>query len=109
MLGAEHLTKLDDLSSRPVDIQEAENVFNELSRTLSGPQDDAASCGTDKVLDVEKGGLEDDDRFDLREYLQSSNDAHQRAGIKHKHVGVTWEDLQVEVLGGSDYKVRHIQ
>ena len=43
--------------------------------------------------------------FDLREYLTSSNDANAAAGIKHKHVGVTWEDLEVSGIGGDDNKV----
>ncbi|KAJ7687385.1 ABC-2 type transporter-domain-containing protein [Mycena rosella] len=58
--------------------------------------------------DVEKKGEEDQaETFDLREYLTSSNDAQQQAGIKarpHKHVGVTWDDLEVQVAGGIDSK-----
>lgn len=93
-----------------VDVQEAENVFNELSRALSRRSDhDRDLKGTvtnSSGNDVEKAALEEEESFDLREYLTSSNDANQSAGIKHKHVGVTWEDLQVEVPGGGDYKVR---
>ncbi|KAI6015643.1 pleiotropic drug resistance ABC transporter [Pisolithus marmoratus] len=37
--------------------------------------------------------------FDLREYLTSSNDANQAAGIRHKHVGVTWEDWNAFGVG----------
>ena len=94
-----------------VNVQEAENVFNELSRALSRRGDDADLKGTDSRTsgdhpnDIEKGGIEEE-AFDLRDYLTSSNDANQSAGIKHKHVGVTWEDLQVEVPGGGDFKVR---
>ncbi|KAI0800819.1 ABC-2 type transporter-domain-containing protein [Fomes fomentarius] len=53
--------------------------------------------------DLEKGS-EPQARFNLREYLTSSNDTYQSAGIKHKHVGVTWENLQVDVAGGVGQK-----
>ena len=56
-------------------------------------------------LDIEKGA-DVNEPFDLREYLSSSNDANEAAGIKHKHVGVTWEDLEVEVVGSADMKVK---
>jgi hypothetical protein len=91
-----------------------------------------------KGVDIEKGA-DDVEPFDLREYLTSSNDAQQEAGIKagrfsgtikftnspcstkygscsiqldcylisFKHVGVTWEDLEVKVAGGFDSKVSH--
>lgn len=107
----ERTLRSDDPSAHHVDVQEAENVFNQLSRALSRRADHERDLkGTDSRSsadrDAEKGQLDDEDRFDLREYLTSSNDAHQRAGIKHKHVGVTWQDLQVEVPGGGDFKVR---
>ena len=59
----------------------------------------------EKEASVEKIGEEDDGRFNLRDFLQSSNDANQNAGLKHKHVGVTWDDLEVDVIGGADFKV----
>ncbi|KAE9387991.1 hypothetical protein BT96DRAFT_981201, partial [Gymnopus androsaceus JB14] len=86
-----------------VDISGAKREFKELSRQLSGRyQKNPSTTGSEESSsgrDVEKGGVEEE-RFDLREYLTSSNDAHQQAGVKHKHVGVVWEDLQVEVIGG---------
>jgi len=70
----------------PVDIARAESAFNELSRQLTIRSEAAMSTkSTDSTAaskDIEKGT--DSDRFDLREYLTSSNDANQRAGIKHK-------------------------
>ncbi|KAJ7292923.1 ABC-2 type transporter-domain-containing protein [Mycena rebaudengoi] len=62
-----------------------------------------------KGVDIEKGA-DDVEPFDLREYLTSSNDAQQEAGIKAAqstglHVGVTWEDLEVKVAGGFDSKI----
>lgn len=72
-----------------VDVERAEAEFNELSRQLSRRSEIArsgskSSDSTAASGDVEKGVAKDDDRFDLREYLTSSNDAHQKAGIKHK-------------------------
>lgn len=94
-----------------VDVDRAEQEFNALSRQLTirsdgGPEN--SKWKTASVKDVEKGVCEEiteESRFDLREYLTSSNDANQNAGIKHKHVGVTWEDLQVDVIGGVDTKI----
>ncbi|EGO05281.1 hypothetical protein SERLA73DRAFT_157866 [Serpula lacrymans var. lacrymans S7.3] len=94
-----------------VDIQQAEATFNELSRQLTARSANALSrtgsaastADVNGPQDLEKGG-EAGAPFDLREYLSSSNDANQRAGIKHKHVGVTWENLEVNVIGGADSK-----
>jgi hypothetical protein len=91
-----------------VDIAQAEAAFDELSRQLSKASQAAPRTETTDSIanakDLEKGG-ENDEIFDLRDYLASSNDANEQAGIKHKHVGVTWEDLQVDAIGGVDSKV----
>ena len=58
----------------------------------------------DKGKDLEKA-QDAEGSFNLREYLASSADRNQQAGIKHKHVGVTWEGLQVDVIGDANYKV----
>jgi ATP-binding cassette, subfamily G (WHITE), member 2, SNQ2 len=90
-----------------VDIPYAKKSFNELSRQLTH-KSNASSTVEGNVVekDVEKGkDGHGDEQFDLREYLTSVNDANLAAGIKHKHVGVTWEDLQVDVVGGLDDKV----
>jgi hypothetical protein len=114
MEGAHHSS-----SSLPtagsVNIERAETSFHELSRQLTqgtvvDDKEQAAgySRANDSRMttrDVEKGALDPERPFDLREYLTSSNDANERAGIKHKHVGVLWDDFHVDVLGGSDFKV----
>ncbi|KAF9011150.1 pleiotropic drug resistance ABC transporter [Cyathus striatus] len=90
-----------------VNVAEAEAQFNALSRQLSKRSQVANSQSSDSTADgndLEKASPDDERRFDLREYLTSSNDANQQAGIKHKHVGVIWEDLQVEVAGGLNSK-----
>ncbi|KAF7347495.1 Pleiotropic drug resistance ABC transporter protein [Mycena venus] len=68
-----------------VDVEKAKEEFNALSHIEKGANDEAP--------------------FDLREYLTTSNDAQQQAGIKHKHVGVTWDELEVKVAGGLDSKL----
>lgn len=85
----DNFSQLD--SSRGIDVVRAEEEFNALSRQLSGPSDvhrkrsqlSTTTVGDD---DVEKGVKDGEERehFDLREYLSSSNDANQQAGIKHK-------------------------
>lgn len=93
--------------SGEVDVQQAEEQFSELCRELSttSPQARHQSFGY-KQRDVEKAeDAPEEEPFDLKEYLSSSNDKHQEAGIAHKHVGVIWEDLQVDVFGGVGSKV----
>ncbi|KAF4578418.1 hypothetical protein EYR36_000225 [Pleurotus pulmonarius] len=94
----------NDVEGHHVDVASAKRSFNELSRQMSGL---IKKKSQDTMLggpDVEKASEEDVEPFDLREYLTSSNDANQAAGIKHKRVGVTWDDLEVKVIGGADSK-----
>jgi len=102
-------------SRNHVDVHQAEAEFTRLQRDLSGTDTDyehraQSSTPQPKHLpkDLEKASPDDaeaaGERFDLREYLASSNDANQAAGIKHKHVGVTWDDLEVTGIGGEDNK-----
>ena len=83
-------------------VAQAENDFGRVQQSLSTP-DKIASRDSDSV-DLEKG-RDHRETFDLREYLTSSNDANSAAGIKHKHVGVTWEELEVSGIGGEENKV----
>jgi hypothetical protein len=73
-----------------VNVARAEAEFNALSRRLTTRSEHAindeksqSSLSTRAGKDAEKGE-EEPETFDLREYLTSSNDANQRAGIKHK-------------------------
>lgn len=88
-------------------VQYTSHIFEEVSTPFSSQsyrnQDDTKT--TASLADLEKGGADTSERFDLRDYLRTSADAQERAGIRHKHVGVTWEDLQVEGIGGSRAKV----
>ena len=99
-----------------IDVDHAEAQFDHLQRALSKPDYDegtktvSSTPQQEKALkDIETASLAPVvERFDLREYLTSSNDASQAAGIKHKHVGVTWEDLEVLGVGGEDNKVNPV-
>ena len=51
----------------------------------------------------EKGMKTEDDEFNLAEVLRSGKEKNDEAGIKHKKVGVVWEDL--EVIGGGGLKI----
>jgi ATP-binding cassette subfamily G (WHITE) protein 2 (SNQ2) len=103
-------------SVNPVDVHQAEADFTRVQRDLSSPDYEDTTTRAQSstphsghlLKDLEKaapGDAEAEERFDLREYLTSSNDANQAAGIKHKHVGVTWEDLEVTGIGGEGNKV----
>jgi ATP-binding cassette subfamily G (WHITE) protein 2 (SNQ2) len=108
MEGVQHLSSPPSAASS-VNVEQAENAFHELSRQLSqGTFVNDREQGTameGKAKDLEKGVSDSEEPFDLRDYLTSSNDANERAGIKHKHVGVIWQDFHVDVLGGSNFKV----
>lgn len=92
-----------------VNVNRAEEVFHQLERRITS---ESKLENTKHNVQSEKHALEvydeekaqGEETFDLREYLSSSNDKATQAGIKHKHVGVTWEDLEVEVVGGIDHK-----
>ena len=96
-----------------IDVDHAEAQFNQLQHDLSKPdygegtKTISSTPQQEKTLkDIETASLAPAvERFDLREYLTSSNDASQAAGIKHKHVGITWEDLEVLGVGGEGSKV----
>lgn len=89
-------------SGQHIDVVQAETDFQKLERTLSRYQNSTEKHP--KVLEA----ADAEQTFDLREYLSSSNDASNAAGIKHKHVGVTWEDLEVQGIGGIDDKVSEL-
>jgi len=82
-----------DVEEHHVNVQQAKKDFAELGRQFS-----RTSVTSSSPRDVEKGPpSESEDPFDLRDYMTSTHDANTSAGIRHKHVGVTWKDLTVEV------------
>ena len=87
-----------------VNIAEAKAAFAELESRLSTTKHDSESGVS--IVDPEKG---ESDRFDLREYMLSTNDANTANGISHKHVGVTWSGLSVVVAGFESQKVRYVR
>jgi ATP-binding cassette subfamily G (WHITE) protein 2 (SNQ2) len=84
------------------DIYKVNADFHALERSLSEHKTSVEKLPED----LEKGDVGPAEKpFDLRDYLSSANDAGSQAGIKHKHVGVTWEDLEVVGFGGVGTKV----
>jgi hypothetical protein len=57
------------------------------------------------AADEEKANAEKED-FDLRETLRTGRQKNDEAGIKHKAVGVIWEDLEVIGAGGMKINIR---
>ncbi|KAN0100115.1 hypothetical protein V8E55_000099 [Tylopilus felleus] len=108
----EHLKIVQVDAMSHFDVEKAEDTYNELARQLSRQSAHLdRSKQTSRTASVYNGDLEKGDEaekpFGLRDYLTSSNDANQAAGIKHKHVGVTWEDLHVGIIGEADQKASH--
>jgi ATP-binding cassette subfamily G (WHITE) protein 2 (SNQ2) len=96
-------TLRDDSLSGQIDVVQAEADFHQLERSLSRYTNQSIEKSPQ---DLEKANNESAEiPFNLREYLSSANDASAEAGIKHKHVGVTWEDVEVTVVGGTGHKV----
>jgi len=77
-------TELPQASSG-VDVDSAKVEFLQLEKQLSNLPLDSTSASSSSD-DLEKATPQEaaSSRFDLREYLQSSNDANQNAGIQHK-------------------------
>ena len=75
-------TSVNEVNSLPIDVLRAEEDFNTLSRQLTKRSANSIRKSIDS--DPEKGLDVDEEYFNLREYLTSSNDANQKAGIKHK-------------------------
>lgn len=89
----------------------AENEFSAFALVLHEESRRERTASLKSGLDFKDGKdieAAEEEPFDLREYLTSSNDKNQAAGIKHKKVTVVWEDLQVDVFGGINHKVRRI-
>lgn len=100
---------LSDIPSSPnehsqVNIIDAKAAFAELEHRLSITTHNSENGVS--IVDPEKG---EPDRFALREYMQSTNDANTANGISHKHVGITWSSLSVVVTGFESQKVCHIR
>ena len=100
---------LSEITSAPnehgqVNVAEAKAAFAKLESRLSMTKHDSESGMS--IVDPEKGEC---GRFDLREYMRSTNDANTANGISHKHVGVTWSGLSVVVAGFESQKVRYIR
>ncbi|KAN0064189.1 ATP-binding cassette transporter snq2 [Thecaphora frezii] len=96
--------QMHDANQGPVDIKEAEKQFAQLQKTLSRQSRQQQHAGTGEK-DVEKANGADDE-FDLVEYLRSVQSENSRAGVKSKHIGVSWQDL--EVLGSNSMSL-HIR
>ena len=88
--GDSHIAFSQASSPHHVDVAQAEEQFHALSRQLTvrseiGQSNSKLSESTAAGNDIEKGDAgEQGEGFNLLEYLTSSNDANQRAGIKHK-------------------------
>ncbi|GAB1517056.1 hypothetical protein RhiTH_000099 [Rhizoctonia solani] len=83
-----------------INVHNAEKQFNDLARRLT----------RQSTHHDEKGGsdpdIENQQPFDLLEYLRSTSGKQNQAGFAHKHVGVTFHDLRVIGVGGVKIYVR---
>ncbi|KAL5519561.1 SNQ2_2 [Sanghuangporus vaninii] len=112
-MSVAHEEPHEEYITSSVDVERAEQEFHRLDRvaTIESRREilrrrtesfSAAKRKSLPVYDEEQGS--EPEPFDLREYLSSTNDKETAHGLKHKHVGVTWEDLEVKGVGGVDHK-----
>ncbi|QRW26814.1 ABC transporter G family member 11 [Rhizoctonia solani] len=83
-----------------INVHNAEKQFNDLARRLtrqSTHHDEKGASDPD---------IENQQSFDLLEYLRSTSGKQNQAGFAHKHVGVTFHDLRVIGVGGVKIYVR---
>jgi hypothetical protein len=75
-----------------VNVKEAEAQFNALARRLTRQ--------STKHHEESGGDIEKQETFDLLEYMRTTSGKQDEAGFAKKHVGVTFENLQVTGVGG---------
>lgn len=84
-----------------VDVEGAKAEFEALRRSLSRASSLHRVQSSQKDLEAP-----DDDDFDLLDYLRTTSAKNSEAGIKSKHIGVHWQDLEVIGSGGIRMHVR---
>jgi len=95
-----------------VSVERAEAEFAGLQRELSGLSrlsrriSKAASRRRNSVFGKDTEAIPDSpdsetEQFDLEAYLRGGLAAEQAAGIRPKHIGVSWDGLTVKGMGGS--------
>ncbi|KAI8065000.1 ABC-2 type transporter-domain-containing protein [Thamnidium elegans] len=82
-----------------VDIQNAKNTYQSLKRELT-----LRSHHTTSASKAEEG-YAGEDEFNLDEFLHGIRRQIDENGTKHKHLGVSWENLHVEGLGADAYTI----
>lgn len=101
-------------SLRGVDVEGARHDFAELQRELSGTsrmsrqkisRQQSRKDDKNGAVDLEKAvspaTSEDDEPFDLEDTLRGNKRLEEESGIKHKAIGVLWDNLTVKGMGGS--------
>jgi ATP-binding cassette subfamily G (WHITE) protein 2 (SNQ2) len=91
-------------NNEPVDVEKAKAQFADLQRSLSRQSSlhraRTRQSGTSQA-DLEK--QEEEDQFNLTEYIRGTSDARDAQGFNHKQVAVTWDHLRV--IGGGGLKI----
>ena len=101
---------ISNLSRRSEELQRThtrQSTFSVRSGFGSSAQPVKSADSSHDPSAAEKGQANDDDEFDLVEYLRTGKEKRDEAGIKHKNVGVVWEDLEVIGAGGLRINIRN--
>jgi ABC-type multidrug transport system ATPase subunit/ABC-type multidrug transport system permease subunit len=106
-----HETPADSHNPHRVSVVGAEHEFAELQREisrLSHKSRTSARRNNDNekstAQDIEKGvpsESDEDEPFDLEDLLRGNKRLEDEAGIKAKQIGVLWENLTVQGMGGA--------
>ncbi|KAK0545285.1 ATP-binding cassette transporter snq2 [Tilletia horrida] len=92
-------------TSNGIDVAAAEQTFANLEKSLSRRSKAHAATDANKEKDVEAQD-DDEDEFSLVDYLRTVHSESSQAGVKAKHIGVTWDDLTVRGVSSMQLKIR---
>ncbi|KAH6690475.1 brefeldin A resistance protein [Plectosphaerella plurivora] len=92
-----------------ISVKQAEADFAELQRELSGvsrlsrvqSRRKSGVVDAEKAVDVSSTSDTENEQFDLEGALRGGLDAEREAGIRPKHIGVSWDGLTVKGMGGT--------
>lgn len=97
--------RFSNLSQRSQELQRQSTRRSTRSMSISGfnRAEKTITRQSEQPDGGEKGIKTEDDEFNLADVLRSGREKSDEAGIKHKKVGVVWEDL--EVIGGGGMRI----
>lgn len=92
--------KFSNMSQNSARLRRTQTGQSAISRRFSRTTDVESTAAGGAGTNAEKADDDDKVEFNLLENIRASRDREDEAGIKHKEVGVIWENLEVSVHAG---------